>query len=389
MSSNPKPIKSSSEPSTSRVARRKRLNSSEVEEFLRDSDEDVYAGSDVDYLNYIADEGDASSESAGDEEEEENVEAVPEQRFDASSVQTPSSPPTDLQQPSRTASTTRWTTDSSSMRDISFTKTNELLVPPPDRPNQYVDLFLTDYYLQKIVDSTNRNAENIRNSTQFRRSRITNWKPLTIEELKIFIDLLYHTSTEKMKRLVDYWKSHRLYKSVLSEHMLRNRFQLILRCLHFVEEGDDPARMKKCKMIINTFNETMDRIYYPGRNLSLDKSMVLFRGRLIFRRYIKGKRHKYGIKLYILLEPNGTIIRVHVFASTMDETFGRGHTEKIVEKFNQNNLDFGHAVFMDNFYNSYSLATKLLDRNIYCTGTLNKKRKDNPSEVISKKTKKR
>ncbi|CAG5000879.1 unnamed protein product [Parnassius apollo] len=159
MSNNPKPTKRSSEPSTSRVARRKRLNSSEVEEFLRDSDEDVYAGSDVDNL---ADEGDASSESAGDEEEEENVEAVPEQRFDASSDQTPSSPPTDLQQPSRTASTTCWTTDSSSMRDISFTKTKELLVPPPDSPRGYVDLFLTDDYLQKIVDSTNRNAENIR-----------------------------------------------------------------------------------------------------------------------------------------------------------------------------------------------------------------------------------
>lgn len=83
------------------------------------------------------------------------------------------------------------------MRDISFTKTNELLVPPLDSPREYVDLFLTDDYLQKIVDCTNRNAENIRNSTQFRRSRITNWKPLTIEELRIFIGLLYHTGTAK------------------------------------------------------------------------------------------------------------------------------------------------------------------------------------------------
>ncbi|CAG5023050.1 unnamed protein product [Parnassius apollo] len=379
MSNNPKPTKRSSEPSTSRVARRKRLNSSEVEEFLRDSDEDVYAGSDVDDLDYIADESDASSESAGDEEEEENVEALPEQRFDASSDHTPSSPPTDRQQPSRTASTTRWTTDSNSMRDISFTKTNKLLVPRPDSPRGYVDLFLTNDYLQKIVDSTNRNTENIRNSTQFCKSlslelETTNYRRIG----NIYWFTLSHWHSEN-EPLVDYWKSHRLYKSVFSEHMSRNRFQLILGCLHFVEEGE------VCKMIINTFNETMDRIYYPGRNLSLDESMVLFRGHLIFRQYIKGKRHKYGIKLYILSEPNETIIRVHVFASTMDETYGPGHTEKIVEKLLQNNLDSGHAVFMDNFYNSYSLATKLLDRNTYCTGTLNKKRKDNPSEVISKK----
>ncbi|CAG5052086.1 unnamed protein product [Parnassius apollo] len=157
MSNNSKPTKRSSEPSTSRVARRKRLNSSEVEELLRDSDEDVYAGSDVDDLENIADEGDASSESAADEEEEENVEAVPEQRFDASSDQTSSSPPTDLQQPFRTASTTRWTTDSSSMRDISFTKTYELLVPPPGSPRGTMDETSGPGHTEKIVEKLLQN----------------------------------------------------------------------------------------------------------------------------------------------------------------------------------------------------------------------------------------
>ncbi|CAG4960783.1 unnamed protein product [Colias eurytheme] len=102
--------------------------------------------------------------------------------------------------------------------------------------------------------------------------------------------------------------------------------------------------------------------------------------RVIVKKYLDDEQRR--------VKPNGTILKVHVFASTEDETSGKGHTEKIVEKLLQNNLNSGHALYMDNFYNSYTLASKLLDKNTYCTGTLNKKRKDNPSEVISKKLKK-
>jgi hypothetical protein len=35
----------------------------------------------------------------------------------------------------------------------------------------------------------------------------------------------------------------------------------------------------------------------------IDESMVPFRGRLLFKQYIPGKRHKYGVKLYKLCLP--------------------------------------------------------------------------------------
>lgn len=38
---------------------------------------------------------------------------------------------------------------------------------------------------------------------------------------------------------------------------------------------------------------------------------------------------------------------------------------------------------MDNYYNSYGLAVKLLDRQTYCTGTLRKNRKDNPVDIAT------
>lgn len=47
-----------------------------------------------------------------------------------------------------------------------------------------------------------------------------------------------------------------------------------------------------------------------------------------------------------------------------------------------------HSLYLDNFYNSYHLACKLLSRNTYCTGTLRFDRKDNPVEVKNAKLKK-
>lgn len=50
--------------------------------------------------------------------------------------------------------------------------------------------------------------------------------------------------------------------------------------------------------------------------------MVLWRGRLVFRQYIKNKRHKYGIKLYMLTEPWDLVHRILIYSGE-----GTGLTE--------------------------------------------------------------
>ncbi|XP_031769579.1 piggyBac transposable element-derived protein 4-like [Galleria mellonella] len=163
--------------------------------------------------------------------------------------------------------------------------------------------------------------------------------------------------------------------------MSRNRFMIILRCLHFSSETNEEDRLAKIRPILDHFNNRMNKIYYPGKQLSLDESVVLWRGRLQFRQYIKNKRHKYGVKLYILAESDGTVLKFQIYGGAGDDTSGIGHTQKIVLKLLEEKLDSGHSVYMDNYYNSYDLAVKLLNRQTYCTGTLNKNRKGNPIEL--------
>ena len=47
--------------------------------------------------------------------------------------------------------------------------------------------------------------------------------------------------------------------------------------------------------------------------LSFDKSLILWRGRLIFCQHIKNKRHKYGIKFFELCQYDRIILRVSVY----------------------------------------------------------------------------
>lgn len=80
---------------------------------------------------------------------------------------------------------------------------------------------------------------------------------------------------------------------------------------------------------------------------------------------------------------HGTVLKLQVYAGKNDETSGQGHSSKIVFKLLEERLDCGHHVYMDNYYNSYGLAVKLIDRQTYCTGTLRSNRKDNPVEIWS------
>ncbi|KAK9754487.1 Transposase IS4 [Popillia japonica] len=202
----------------------------------------------------------------------------------------------------------------------------------------------------------------------------------------------------------------------LTDDLLENIVTETNRCLHFSknpERGDlgYGDRLSKIRWLQDFFNQRIDEIYYPNKNLSLDESMVLWRGRLIFRQYIKNKKHKFGVKLYILSEPNGLVLKArmlytgaekdmqgelghsaNVVISLVKKYFENGHSLfnsanvviSLVKKYFEN----GHSLFTDNYYNSVSLCKELLLRKTYVTGTLRQNRKGNSREVTSKKLKK-
>ncbi|KAJ8956421.1 hypothetical protein NQ314_006749 [Rhamnusium bicolor] len=114
--------------------------------------------------------------------------------------------------------------------------------------------------------------------------------------------------------------------------------------------------------------------------------------RLIFRQYIKNKKSKYGIKFYELTTYEGYILNLENQGRDRNEPASRNKaskTEELVLRLLGSYLNKGHHIYMDNFYNSVSLSSKLLTYKTHSTGTLRVKRRGNPVAVINKKTSER
>lgn len=256
-----------------------------------------------------------------------------------------------------------------------------------------VDLFFSDEFLALLVEQTNLYAaqEMEKRKVIKKNNRLSQWKDVSAAEMKVFIGLLLQMGPCTFPSIEHYWSTNKLYNvNFWRSHMSRNRFQLILRYFHLIDNSIPSAdRLYKVRPILNHFNHVMRESYVPDRNICIDESMMLWRGRLLFRQYIKNKKHKYGIKLYELCESDGLVMKIKIYSGKCEETDNKvGHTADVVLHLLEDYLDKGYAVYMDNFYNSVTLTKLLTTRKTYVCGTLRSNRKGNPRDVVNRKLKK-
>ena len=264
-------------------------------------------------------------------------------------------------------------------------------MPTDALPIDYARLLLTDELISEICICTNLYANCVIDASgpMRRRSIFKCWKPVKEDELRKFLGLVFHMGLINMPTYKHYWKKDHLFKNdIFSSVMSRGRFQLIMRFLHFGNKPDFvDDRLGKVKMLIHHLNDTMSELFIPDKDLSIDESMMLFRGRLIFRQYIKNKRHKYGVKYYELCTSDGLIMRISIY-SGQAENSTLGKTAAVVINLMQDYLCKGHHIFLDNYYNSVPLTQYLSNNQTYVTGTLRKDRVGIPTNVLRKKLKK-
>lgn len=79
--------------------------------------------------------------------------------------------------------------------------------------------------------------------------------------------------------------------------MSGRRFEKLLRRFRVEYARDNPlvGPMKKVYSVFDMLIQKFHNLYFPDENLSLDESLLLHRGRLKWRQYIKNKKAKYGI----------------------------------------------------------------------------------------------
>ncbi|XP_028968650.1 piggyBac transposable element-derived protein 4-like [Galendromus occidentalis] len=203
--------------------------------------------------------------------------------------------------------------------------------------------------------------------------------------MRKFLGLLMYMGLVKYPNITDYWRKDCLYRNELvASAMSRNRFQLLLRFIHFSdnEEADIADRSNKFIKILTLLQDKFCEAINPGEKLTIDETMIPFRGRLSFLQYMPGKSHKYGVKVFKLCNPDGYTFRMRVYTGKSDG-ISKSLPSGIVQELAEPYLDAGRTLTADNYFTSVPLAKNLLRRKTHFLGTLRSNRKHLPKSVVN------
>lgn len=263
---------------------------------------------------------------------------------------------------------------------------------PPDlsSPIDFLKLFVNDELIEKMVQETNRYAENLMSQENKPKSRLNLWKPVDHNELQNFFAIVIAMGIVNAPIMNLYWSKDSLYHNkFISSCMTRDRFLIILRCWHFMNNTDDTGedRLFKIRHLIDSLTKTFKEAVVVPKKVVIDESMIPWRGRLRMKQYIKNKSHKYGVKLYKLCNTDGYVINFKIYSGKEDTDRTVSHAEFIVDSLLSDYYGYGRILYCDNFYTSYELAKYLKTKKTRICGTLRKNRKTVPKNIISQKLK--
>lgn len=144
-------------------------------------------------------------------------------------------------------------------------------------PLDYFELFLTDDILTIIVDQTNLYAtqELIGGNDISAGSRNHAWAPTNKEEMMIFLALVGWMGLVKLPAIRDYWRNDELYGIPLARKIMpRNRFELMLKFIHFSDNSEAPPddRLHKLRLVINLFT-TFNKHILQAKEYALMKAL--------------------------------------------------------------------------------------------------------------------
>ena len=160
--------------------------------------------------------------------------------------------------------------------------------------------------LEQIVNETNK-YKSLSNTSvsDSSTSHQAAWNDTSVPEIYSFLATVMLIAHTKKNRIKDYWSTDQLISTpMFAQIFSRDRFLSILKFLHFndnqQQQGGD--RLHKIKPILDSLRKKFKLCIKPYKNLCIDESMMVWKGRLNFKQYIPSKRHRFGVKLFVLCD---------------------------------------------------------------------------------------
>ena len=257
---------------------------------------------------------------------------------------------------------------------------------------QVFKLFITDELLELCVKETNRYAtEYISSHTLSTHSRMHKWKKTDVVEMQAFISILLLSGISKRSNFELYWSTDSLLDMRgFREIMPRDRFLILLQFFHVVNNNDQPLRDDaaydkafKIRPVIDYLVPKWQQYFGPDRELSVDESIIPFKGRTTLKQYMPDKPNKWGLKAWCLADAaSGYVYNWKLYlGKEKKRPQDMPVSEFVVRTLTEPILNKAHIVYMDNFFSSPKLFKFLEDNLTGACGTLRVSRTGVPSKI--------
>lgn len=202
---------------------------------------------------------------------------------------------------------------------------------------------------------------------------------ITKDEMLVFFGINFFMGYHELPAWKDYWSSSPdLGVKFVSDAMSRNTFQKILQNLHCNDNASLPSNNKdklfKLRTIIEKLNISFRNNYF-GTQLSVDESMVKFKGRSTLKQYNPMKPIKRGYKIWSMADQNGYMLAFKIYQGieeTINPEFSSlGLGERVVLELTIKSVwNQYREIYFDNFFSSTKRVQQLKLQKTLACGTV-------------------
>lgn len=249
-----------------------------------------------------------------------------------------------------------------------------------------VDIFLCLFPItlfENIVFQTNLYA------TQESSKNGRHFIPTNLNEMKTFFAINILMGIKHLPSYRDFWSSRlELRDSYISSLMSRSRFDWLLSHVHLNDNSMLPTRnspnydkLYKVRPLLDILSHSFQEFYKPSKEISIDESMILFKGRSSLRQYMPNKPIKRGYKVWVRADEQGYIDQFQIYTGKVGETTEKHLGARVVHDLTRSLINKNYLVFFDNYFTSLPLLRTLKSEGIHACGTIRKGRLGIPQDM--------
>jgi hypothetical protein len=231
-------------------------------------------------------------------------------------------------------------------------------------PTGFFEFFWDDQVVEYVAEMTNMNARK-KGKPEF---------SVTGDEIRATIAILLLSGYVTLPSRRMYWSNDEdIHNAAVCSMMSLNRFEEILRFLHFADNDSLPPNDKfaKVRPLYAMMNEKFLQFWPMEQDLDVDESMIPYYGRHSTKQFIRGKPIRFGFKVWCLNTRLGYLVQCEPYqgkGTSLDGDVGLGGS--VVLDLISELPPLNYCLYFDNYFTSLRLLQKLKDKGIAATGTI-------------------